>query len=266
MILILLKIIRIVTFIFVLVSGSDLCIAGQEVSDSIPVYTYVIINSYPHDHTAYTQGLVYDQGFLYESTGRRGESTLRKVDLQSGAILQYHELADSYFGEGITLYHDKIIQLTWESFTAFVYDRKSLLPIEEFYYNSEGWGLTCDGKHLIMSDGSAIIRFLEPETYATVREITVTANDRPVINLNELEYVKHEILANVMPSNRIARIDPTSGRIKGWIDLSGILNTLKQAYAVDVLNGIAYDATNDRLFVTGKLWPKIYEIKIIPAG
>jgi glutamine cyclotransferase len=231
----------------------------------VPVYTYLIVNSFPHDHQAYTQGLFYADGFLYESTGRHGASTLRKVDLQTGATLQWQSLSDDYFGEGITLFNDQIIQLTWQSFTGFVYDRESFVVLEEIYYNTEGWGLTNDGHRLIMSDGSPNLFFMEPGTIAEVGRIAVTANGVPVRNLNELEYVNGEILANVMPSNRIARINPENGHVTGWIDLSGILQTLKQGYAVDVMNGIAYDSENDRLFVTGKLWPKVFEIKVIPA-
>jgi glutamine cyclotransferase len=235
-------------------------------NDNLPVYTYLIINSFPHDHEAYTQGLIYCDGYFYESTGRRGESTIRKVNITTGAPLQWQRLDKQYFGEGITLLNDQIIQLTWESYTGFIYDKETFAVLEEFYYNTEGWGITNDGENLIMSDGSSKLYVLEPGTYAVLEEIQVTANGLPIRNLNELEYVRGEIFANVMPSNRIARIDPDTGNITGWIDLSGILKTLQQAYAVDVLNGIAYDAENDRLFVTGKLWPKVYEIKLIPAG
>ena len=240
---------------------------GQaQTKNEIPLYTYAIVNSFPHDHQAYTQGLVYYNGYFYESTGRHGESSLRKVEIKTGAPLQIHRLDEMYFGEGITLFNDRIIQLTWQAFTGFVYDRKTLLPMEEFYYNTEGWGITNDGKQLIMSDGSANLYFLEPETFAVSSQIQVTADGIPVRNLNELEYVNGEILANVMPSDRIARINPASGKITAWIDLSGILRSLREGYAVDVLNGIAYDDQNDRLFVTGKLWPKVYEIRIIPAA
>ena len=243
----------------------NLCQAQNTDSGDIPVYTYFIVNSFPHDHEAYTQGLIYSDGYLYESTGKRGESTLRRTDLKTGAVLQWHNLAENLFGEGITLFNNQIIQLTWESYIGYIYDKDSFTVLEEFYYNTEGWGITNDGSRIIMSDGSATLYYLEPETYAVVDQIEVTANDIPIRNLNELEYVKGEIYANVMPSNRIARINPETGKITGWIDLSGILQTLKQNYAVDVLNGIAYNPEEDRLFVTGKLWPKVYEIKVIPA-
>ena len=249
-------------FVFLPIKPS---IAQNTESGDIPVYTYFIVNSFPHDHEAYTQGLIYSEGFLYESTGKRGKSTLRKIDLETGAVLQWHNLADHLFGEGITLFNNQIVQLTWESYIGYIYDKDSFTVLEEFYYNSEGWGITNDGSRIIMSDGSTTLYYLEPETYAVIDQIEVTANDIPIRNLNELEYVKGEIYANVMPSNRIARINPETGKITGWIDLSGILQTLKQGYAVDVLNGIAYDPENDRLFVTGKLWPKVYEIKVIPA-
>ena len=252
--------------IIILISQLILYTSVQaQAKNEIPVYTYAIVNAFPHDHKAYTQGLIYANGYLYESTGRRGESSLRKVELQTGATRQLHNLADEYFGEGITLFNDHIIQLTWQAYTGFVYDPETFLELEQFYYTTEGWGITNDGKRLIMSDGSATIYFLEPETYAIIDQIQVTADGVPIRNLNELEYVNGEILANVMPSNRIARIDPGSGKITGWIDLSGILRSLQEGYAVDVLNGIAYDELNDRLFVTGKLWPRVFEIRVIPA-
>jgi glutaminyl-peptide cyclotransferase len=241
-------------------------IPGFSQDVEIPVYTYIIVNSFPHDYEAYTHGLIYCDDYFYESTGRRGESTIRKVNITTGAPVQWQRLDKQFFGEGITLFNNQIIQLTWQSYTGFIYDRESFTVLEEFYYNTEGWGITNDGKNLIMSDGSSTLFVLEPGTFAILDEIQVTANGIPIRNLNELEYVNGEIYANVMPSDRIARIDPKTGHINGWIDLSGILKSLKQGYAVDVLNGIAYDSENDRLFVTGKLWPKVYEIKVIPTA
>ena len=232
-------------------------------NDNIPVYTYFIVNSIPHDHNAYTQGLVYYDGYLYESTGRRGQSSLRKVDINNGAIIQYHDLPDQFFAEGITVFNSRIIQLTWQSYTGFVYDIQSLAVTEEFYYNNEGWGITQDGENLIMSDGSANLYFLDPETYAVDREIEVSDSEGPIINLNELEYIHGEIFANIFSSNRIVRIDPKNGNVVGWIDLSDMHKLVEQNFAVDVLNGIAYDEENDRLFVTGKLWPRVYEIRLI---
>ena len=253
--------------LFILVICSvNIAHAQASTEQDIPVYTYMIVNAFPHDHEAYTQGLIYSDGYFYESTGKRGQSTLRKVDISTGAPLQWHHLAENFFGEGITIFQDRIIQLTWESYTGFVYDKESLVVLEEFYYNTEGWGIASDGERIIMSDGSATIYFLEPGTFAVIDQIEVTANGIPIRNLNELEFVQGEIYANVMPSNRIARIDPDTGTITGWIDLTGILNTVKQGYAVDVLNGIAYDEENDRLFVTGKLWPRVFEIRVIAAG
>jgi len=235
----------------------------SDTDNSLPIYTYFIVRSIPHDHTAFTQGLVYDNGYLYESTGRRGQSTLRKVDLNDGAILMQYKLPEYYFGEGLTIFEDKIIQLTWQEYTGFVYDKESLIVTEEFYYDTEGWGITHDGKNLIMSDGSENLYFLNPVNYAIETRITVSDNGVPVTNLNELEYVQGEIHANIFGTNRIARIDPESGNVVAWIDLRGLYKLLEQNYSVDVLNGIAYDSENDRIFVTGKLWPKIFEIKLI---
>jgi len=176
--------------------------------------------------------------------------------------MQY-KLPEYYFGEGLTIFEDKIIQLTWQEYTGFVYDKESLIVTEEFYYDTEGWGITHDGKNLIMSDGSENLYFLNPVNYAIETRITVSDNGVPVTNLNELEYVQGEIHANIFGTNRIARIDPESGNVVAWIDLRGLYKLLEQNYSVDVLNGIAYDAENDRIFVTGKLWPKIFEIKLI---
>ncbi|NLE77786.1 MAG: glutaminyl-peptide cyclotransferase [Chloroflexi bacterium] len=226
-----------------------------------PTYTFEVLRVFPHDPGAFTQGLVYASGVLYEGTGLWGQSTLRKVALESGAVLQQHRLPDECFGEGITLWGDQIIQLTWQSQRGFVYDRESFAPLREFTYPSEGWGLTHDGQHLIMSDGSATLRYWDPETFAEVRQVQVHDGQRPVERLNELEYVNGEILANVWLTDRIARISPTDGRVMGWIDLSGLLSQGGERNA-DVLNGIAYDAQGDRLFVTGKLWPKLFQIRV----
>jgi glutamine cyclotransferase len=237
--------------------------SGKTVKEPLPVYTYFIVNSIPHDHNAFTQGLVYHNGYLYESTGRRGTSSLRKVDITNGGIIQIYNLPEQYFAEGITVFDKRIIQLTWQSYTGFVYDLESLHVLEEFYYNSEGWGLTHDGTSLIMSDGTATLYFLDPKTFAIQNEIQVFDHKGPVINLNELEYVQGEIFANIFASNRIARIDPGSGKVLAWIDLSGMQKLASQKYAVDVLNGIAYDDEQDRLYITGKLWPRVYEIRLI---
>lgn len=226
-------------------------------------YTYAIVNKYPHDQNAFTQGLVYHSGYIYEGTGRYGYSTLRKVDLKTGEIIQLYKLPDKYFGEGITIRGNRIIQLTFKSGSGFVYDKDSLNLLQEFQYPNQGWGITNNGTHLIMSDGSATLYFLSPETFKKVFQIVVRDSKGPVKKLNELEYINGEIFANIWKSNRIARIDPDTGKVVGWVDLTGILNASDKQNHVDVLNGIAYDSANDRLFVTGKLWPILFEIELI---
>jgi len=232
----------------------------------VPEYTFLIINTYPHDHRAYTQGLVYKDGFLYESTGRRGESSVRQVELKTGAIVKSVALSPEFFGEGLTIVDNRMIQLTWESFTGLVYDLEEFTLLEQFYYTTEGWGLTYDGTHLIQSDGSANLYFLDVSNFAVVREVKVYDTTGFIRNINELEYINGEIFANIMPSNRIARIDPQTGNINAWINLDGILESVQVASEVNVLNGIAYDDKNDRLFITGKLWPVVFEVKLIPKG
>jgi glutaminyl-peptide cyclotransferase len=234
-------------------------VAGSQLS--LPVSGYRIVRTYPHDPGAFTQGLQYVDGFLYEGTGMTGRSSIRKVDLETGKVLQQRDLARAYFGEGITLWQSQIIQLTWQSNVAFVYDKATFAPQRTFSYKGEGWGITHDGVNLIMSDGTDELRVLDPQTFAEKRRIKVTAVGTPLRHLNELEYVKGEILANVWTTDSIARIAPDSGRVVGYIDLRGLLSRAEAAN-VDVLNGIAYDAPNDRLFVTGKLWPKLFEIRI----
>ena len=234
-----------------------------EKKNTIPVYTYFVVNKLPHDFNAYTQGLVFSEGFLYESTGRRGQSSLRKVNPEDGAIISFHSLADEFFGEGITIFHEKIYQLTWQSYTGFIYDKSTLLVMEEFFYNTEGWGITHNNKELIVSDGTSTLTFLDPGTLEIIREVNVTDNNGLVENLNELEYVNGEIFANILYSYRIARIDPENGKVVGYIDLTGILSNERIDYPIDVMNGIAYDPGDDRLFVTGKLWPQVFEIRLI---
>jgi len=232
---------------------------------SVPVYGYRVVRSYPHDPGAFTQGLVYHDGFLYEGTGMHGRSSIRRVRLETGEVLQMRHLDPRYFGEGIAIWRDSLIQLTWQSGIGFVYDLKSFEPRRTFTYPGEGWGLTHDGKRLIMSDGSAsgTLRFLDPQTLRETGRLTVRDGGKPVAELNELEFVKGEIYANVWNTERIARINPESGAVTGWIDLRGLLDP-REAAGVDVLNGIAYDAAKDRLFVTGKLWPRIFEIQVVP--
>ena len=222
---------------------------------------YEVVATYPHARDAFTQGLEYRDGFLYEGTGRNGRSELRRIRLETGEVLQRAPLDAQHFGEGITVWRDRIIQLTWQSEVGFVYDRKTFGLIDEFSYSGEGWGLTNDGTRLIMSDGSDMLRFLDPQTFKETSRLTVRDHGVPVVRLNELELVRGEILANVWQTSRIARISPKTGEVLGWIDLTGILSP-QDARGVDVLNGIAYDAKRDRLFVTGKLWPKIFEIRI----
>jgi len=212
---------------------------------------------YPHDRNAFTQGLVFEEGVLYEGTGIKGRSSVRKVELKTGNILKIHELPNYYFGEGVTVYGDTIIQLTWKSRTGFVYDKDSFELLQKFTYPTEGWGITHDGNCLIMSDGTATLHFLNPKTFKEIDRLEVYDKNGPVHRLNELEYIQGEIYSNVWQTNRIARIAPQSGQVIGWIDLKG-LNVQG-----NVLNGIAYDSHNDRLFVTGKFWPKLFEIDLI---
>jgi glutamine cyclotransferase len=230
---------------------------------SLPVYGYRVVREYPHDPSAFTQGLQYVDGVLYESTGLNGRSSIRKVKLETGEVVQKRDLAKAYFGEGIAVWKSDLIQLTWQSNVAFVYDRTTFEPRRTFKYRGEGWGLTHDGTSLIMSDGTDELRILDPATFAERRRIKVTAAGKALPNLNELEYMNGEILANVWPTDSVARVAADTGRVLGYIDLRGLLSPAERA-SVDVLNGIAHDAQNDRLFVTGKLWPKLFEITIAP--
>jgi glutamine cyclotransferase len=235
-------------------------------SNVIPVYTYNVINTYPHDRNAFTEGLVFDDGVLYEGTGLYGNSSLRKVELETGDVLQIRELSAEFFGEGITICGNEIIQLTWQSHIGFVYDKNSFELLQEFNYSTEGWGITYDGTHLIMSDGTSTLHFLDPETFEEIGQLEVFDDDGLVTKLNELEYVQGEIYANVWQTDRIAIIAPETGRVIGWVELGGLLTAEDCSEPVDVLNGIAYDAGTDRLFVTGKLWPKLFEIQLISTG
>jgi glutaminyl-peptide cyclotransferase len=229
----------------------------------VPEYTYRVVHIYPHDPGAFTQGLEYRAGVLYEGTGLEGRSTLRKVKLETGEVLQQVPVASRFFGEGITVLNQQIVQLTYKTQTGFVYDQGGFRQLRTFTYQGEGWGLTNDGKQIYMSDGSAQIRRWDPQTLRELGRITVRDGQQPITYLNELEYIKGEIYANIWQTHRIARISPSDGRVTGWIDLSGLL-TRDEEGQVDVLNGIAYDEMGDRLFVTGKLWPKLFEIKIVP--
>jgi glutaminyl-peptide cyclotransferase len=227
--------------------------------------SYRVVRTYPHDSQAFTQGLVYLDGHLYESTGLEGRSSLRMEDLDTGRILAFHDVPAQYFAEGLTNWGNTLIQLTWQNHLALVYDRLNFRFLRSFHYDGEGWGLTQDGKNLILSDGSSVLRFFDPTTFREVRRITVKDGATLVTQINELEYIHGQIYANIWHSDRIARISPATGKVLGWIDLSGLLPTSEHSTAEAVLNGIAYDAAHDRLFVTGKLWPRIFEIKVIPS-
>jgi glutamine cyclotransferase len=229
-----------------------------------PVYDYKIVKVFPHDPEAFTQGLVFHQGALYEGTGLSGKSTLRKVDPKTGRILKMVQLPDQYFGEGITLWEDKIIQLTWRSGVGLVYDRETFRLLKRFNFFTEGWGITHDGKQLIMSDGTSFLYFWDPDSFKEIKRIQVQDRGIPITRLNELEYIKGEIFANVYLTDRIVRISPQTGRVTGWIDLRGLLSAKDQTRPVDVLNGIAYDARKDRILVTGKYWPNLFEIRLVP--
>lgn len=240
----------------------------QQPGSSLPAkldetMTYEVLNVYPHDPGAFTQGLIYLDGFLYESTGLYGESTLRKVDLETGEVIQKIDLMPEYFAEGMTHWGDTLVQLTWREGTGFVYELADFSILEQFAYPVEGWGLTQDGEHLIMSDGTSSLHFLNPETLLIEKSINVTYQGREIQRINELEFIRGEIFANIWQTESIIRIDPQSGEVKGWIDMNGILPPEQRKTNTDVLNGIAYDPRNDRLFVTGKFWPRLYEIRLI---
>jgi glutaminyl-peptide cyclotransferase len=236
-----------------------------ETPEGIDVYTYEVVNIFPHDPAAWTQGLAYYDGFLYESTGLFGRSTLRRVRLEDGEVLQQRNLAQEYFAEGIAVWGDRVVQLTWFARRGFVYDRETFAPREEFTYASQGWGLTHDGKRFIMSDGSAMLRFLHPETYKEIGRVEVCDEEGPVSELNELEYVEGYVYANVYPTDRAARIDPSTGRVTAWLELEGLpKHGGFKPGEYQPLNGIAYDAEGGRLFVTGKFWPRLFEIRVVP--
>jgi glutaminyl-peptide cyclotransferase len=240
--------------------------ASAPANTSVDTAGYQLVRAYPHDPRAFSQGLLYLDGHLYESTGLKGRSSLRMVDLNSGRVLQNYDLPATYFGEGLTDWEGTLIQLTWQAHKAFVYDRFTFSLLKTFTYEGEGWGITHDQSHLIMSDGTSYLRFLDPKTFRVKRRIHVTGpNGQGIEDLNELEYVRGEIYANVWHSDRIARISPKTGKLLGWIDLTDLIDPRSLAPNSDaVLNGIAYDAKDNRLFVTGKLWPKLFEIKVVP--
>ena len=233
---------------------------------SPPVDTYRVVKAYPHDTSAYTQGLIYRDGFLYESTGLNGRSTLRKVRLETGEVVQQRRVDRAHFAEGLADWNDQLVQLTWQSNVAFVYELASFAPRRAFSYDGEGWGLTHDGKRFILSDGTNQLRFLDPGTFRELGRVTVMDGQTPVRDLNELEYIRGEIYANVWHTDRIARISPETGRVVRWIDLRGLMSGGFKLDAEAVLNGIAHDPARNRLFVTGKLWPRLFEIEVIQRG
>lgn len=240
---------------------------SKEGKGTVPVFGYRIVNSYPHSNEAFTQGLVYDDGLLFEGTGLYGQSTLRRVQLQTGKILDERHLDNSLFGEGIAITGDRIVQLTWQSGLGLVYGKENMTEIGSFRYLTEGWGITSNDSRLIMSDGTDVLHVLDLKNFAELERISVTADGKPLQGLNELEFVKGQIYANVWPTNWIAIISADNGTVLGKIDLRGILSQEdQQGIRVDVLNGIAYDAKEDRLFVTGKLWPKLFEISVSPEA
>ena len=247
-------------FLLALFTISDV----QSASPKAETRSYKVVHAYPHDPEAFTQGLLYDNGYLYESTGLEGHSSLRKVEIETGRVVQRVDVPGRYFAEGLAEWQSQLLQLTWVSHVGFIYDRATFRREAEFHYTGEGWGLTEDGRNLIMSDGSETLRYMDPVQLRVVRTLRVKDGREPVANLNELEYVKGEILANIWQTDSIACISPETGRVTLWIDLSGLLPTAERGPNTDVLNGIAYDVSHDRLFVTGKRWPKLFEIKIAP--
>lgn len=237
--------------------------ARGSVRPGIPRFGYAVARVLPHDRDAFTQGLQFVDGALYEGTGLNGRSSVRKVELETGKVVQRRDVPAAYFGEGIARLKDELFQLTWQSGVAFVYDARTFEPTRQLRYIGEGWGLTTDGTNLIMSDGTDALRVLDPQTFAERRRVRVTANGVAVERLNELEWMKGDVLANIWQTDEVARIDLATGKVRAWIDLRGLL-TPREREATDVLNGIAYDAAGDRLFVTGKLWPKLFEITLVP--
>src|SRR5947207_2076188 len=234
--------------------GSEQVIAQQ--------LSYEVVNSHPHDPTSFTQGLLWHEGALYESTGLEGQSKVRRLEFPSGKVLNEISLSSDLFGEGLALVENRLIQLTWKSHRGFVYDLETFRKLKEFSYDTEGWGLTYDGKSLILSDGSSDLFYVDPQTYKPIRKLAVTMNGKPLTELNELEFIEGEIWANVWQTDFIVRIDPSSGRVTTYLNLKGILAPSVKTGREDVLNGIAYDAERKRIFITGKLWPRIFEIRV----
>lgn len=229
----------------------------------VPVERVSVVRSYPHDRGAFTEGLLYLDGRLYESTGLETQSEIREVRLEDGKVLRRASIPPQYFGEGLVNWGGKLISLTWRDGIGFIWDRATFKRTGQFRYRGEGWALTQNGREIVMSDGTPQLRFLDPRTFAETRRVTVTADGHPVPRLNEIEWVKGEVLANIWLTDRIARIDPATGKVKAWIDLSDVARRSSRRTGDDVLNGIAYDAKGDRLFVTGKNWPTLYEVRVV---
>jgi glutamine cyclotransferase len=247
------------------VLGLSACSEADAPAGGVPVYTYEVVNVYPHDADAWTQGLAFAGGYLYESTGLYGRSSIRRVRLETGEVLQKRDVAEGYFAEGLAVWGERAVQLTWLERRGFVYDRETFAPQRDFTYASQGWGLTHDGKRFIMSDGTATLHFLHAETYEEIGSVDVFDDDGPVRKLNELEYVGGYVYANVYPTDRVAVISPDTGRVARWLELAGLPKRGGfRPGESECLNGIAYDADGGRLFVTGKFWPRLFEIKVVP--
>lgn len=239
----------------------------SRVRDSrLPVYGIKVVREFPHDPGAFTQGLTFSHRYLYESTGLEAKSSIRQVELETGKVIKIKPLPATLFGEGSTVWGDKLIVLTWKTGLGLVFDRQTFDREREFTYSTEGWGLTHDGKALIMSDGSSWLGFRDPKTFSEIRRVQVRDDNGPVARLNELEFIKGEVFANIWHEDVIARISPDSGEVRGWVDLHGLRDRLGSSSMAEVLNGIAYDAQRDRIFVTGKYWPKLFEIRIVEQG
>ncbi|MEX0964937.1 MAG: glutaminyl-peptide cyclotransferase [Pseudohongiellaceae bacterium] len=237
--------------------------SASTAQEQVPRYGYSIVNTYPHNIESFTQGLLYHEGFLFEGTGKNGRSTLSKINLEDAEVLMSKSLSQRYFGEGIEIVDDKIYQLTWQSHLVFVYDKETFESIESHYNATQGWGLAYDGEHLILSDGTATLQFMDPDTFAPRRKVEVKLNGNAINQLNELEYIDGEVWANVWQTEFILRIDPASGEVNSIVDLSGLSEKTQLGSAEAVLNGIAWDAAGERLFVTGKHWANLFEIELV---
>ncbi|MGB5309553.1 MAG: glutaminyl-peptide cyclotransferase [Arenicellales bacterium] len=245
------------------VASADTQASNNQAENGIKQYSYEVVNVYPHDPTAFTQGMIFKDGYLYESTGLNGGSSLRKVELETGKVLQKIDIDRKIFAEGLASVDGQLYQLSWRARTGFVYNTDTFALERTFKYPGQGWGLTFHKDQLIMSDGTSILRFLGPADFKEIKKLAVSIDGKPLRRLNELEMVKGDLLANVWLTDRIAIISPETGHVDGIINLAGLLDKYVPGSEADVLNGIAYDAAGERLFVTGKYWPKLFEIKII---